>query len=229
MSLFEDFISLIYPRVCLACGNSLFKNEEIICTSCMLHLPKTNYHLEKDNPVSKTFWGRINIETATAYYHYKKGGKVQHLIHRLKYQGYKEVGIFIGKQYGNELMKSRYFNTIDTIIPIPLHKKKQRKRGFNQSEMFAIGLSKSMNATLDTKSIFRAVATETQTRKTRFSRWENVSDIFKIKDAEKLKGKHILLVDDVITTGSTIEACVNILFNIPEVKISVAAIACPIN
>ncbi len=225
MNLIDDFFSLLFPRTCYACGNNLFRNEKLVCMSCLFHLPKTNFHKDKSNPVSKTFWGRVNLESATALYFYKKGGKVQHLIHQLKYKGHKEIGVFLGEQYGTELMQTSNFNTVDLIIPIPLHRKKLRKRGFNQAETFAKGLSNSMNSELDTVSVIRNIATSTQTKKSRYKRWENVSEIFVLRNPKKLAGKHILVVDDVITTGATMEACVQTLHKVDNVKISVASIA----
>jgi ComF family protein len=225
----DDLISLFYPRVCLACGNTLFRHEETICTYCLFHLPKTNFHKEADNPVSRIFWGRIPLFSAAAYYHFGKGGKVQHLVHQLKYKGHQEVGVYIGKLYGIELLESPLFSGIDFVIPVPLHPSKLKKRGYNQSEMFASGLSATMPVQLDVHSLYRTYASETQTRKSRFSRWENVKEIFAIRDEKNLCGKHILLVDDVITTGATIEACASMLLKIPEVKVSVAALACTIH
>ena len=221
----NDFISLIFPQVCVSCGNSLFKHEHSICTPRAYHLPKTNFHLHNDNPVAKIFWGRINIHSAAACYGFNKGGKVQHLIHQLKYKGRKEVGLTVGKLYGLELKKSERFNTVYTVIPVPLHARKHRKRGYNQSDYFAKGLALSMNAEPDTRTLVRPFESETQTRKTRFSRWQNVESVFRLKDAKKLEGRHILLVDDVITTGATLEACAQTLLKVPGVKISVATIA----
>ncbi len=225
MSYFQDFISLFYPDNCLACGNNLFKSERILCTSCLFHLPKTNYHFEKDNPISKIFWGRTEIEIASAFYFFVKASKLQHLIHQLKYKGKKEIGVFIGEIYGEELVKSEFYKNIDLIIPVPLHPKKEKLRGYNQSEVFARGLSASMNIPVDTLTLIRTYASETQTKKTRFKRWENVKEIFEIRDAEKIENKHILLVDDVITTGATLESCANMLNKISGVKISIAGIA----
>lgn len=229
MNLVDDFISLFYPRTCMACGSTLFHNEEVICTSCLLHLPKTGFHKIKDNPVAQVFWGRANLESAAALFYYRKGGKVQHLIHQMKYLGHKEIGIFLGELYGSSLKRSEYFKTVDTIIPIPLHKKKLKKRGFNQAEIFAKGLANTMNVPVDIHTVYRDVATSTQTKKSRYKRWENVSDIFKLQDLNTLAEKHVLVVDDVITTGSTMEACVNTLQNVPGIRISVVSIGFPMH
>ncbi|NTW23260.1 MAG: ComF family protein [Lentimicrobium sp.] len=223
-----DIISLFYPRVCLACGNTLFRNEEILCFSCLYHLPKTNFHFEEDNPVARQFWGKINFASAASCYYFTKGSKVQHLIHQLKYKGYKEIGAYIGKLYGPELMKSPGFNSVTSVIPVPLHPRKETKRGFNQAEWFAKGLAASMKIELDRTTLIRATSSETQTRKSRFNRWENVKEIFRVEDIGRQAGKHVLLVDDVITTGSTLEAAGHSLLQIPGIKISVASIACAV-
>lgn len=223
--MFDDFISLIFPRICVSCGKSLYKSEHSICTYCSYHLPKTNFHTDNENPIAKIFWGRINIHSASAYYTFGKGGKVQHLIHQLKYRGQKDIGVTLGKFYGYDLRKCDSFKTVEIIIPVPLHPKKQKKRGYNQSEFFAAGLAETMKAQTDFRTLFRAYESETQTRKSRFSRWQNVETIFHLKDPEQLAGKHILLVDDVITTGATLEACAQTLLQIPGVKLSIATIA----
>ncbi len=225
---FQDFFSLIWPRICLSCGNSLFKYENEICTQCWLLLPRTNFHLRADNPVSRLFWGRANIETAASFFYFSKGSKVQHLMHCLKYKGNKEIGIVLGKAYGYELLKSPYFNTVNRIIPVPLHPKRLRYRGYNQSEMIGRGLSESMKIPLDTTSLIRNTATTTQTKKTRFKRWENVSEVFTLTNAEAIKNQHLLIVDDVLTTGATIEACAQILLSAENVKISIATLACAV-
>lgn len=225
MNLIDDFLSLLFPRTCFACGNSLFRNEKVICLSCWFHLPKTNFHKDKDNPASRTFWGRVNLEAATAMYYYKKGGKVQHLIHQLKYKGHQEVGTYLGEMYGTDLKQCDVFNSIDIIIPIPLHQKKLKKRGFNQAELFASGLGKSMSVNMDTEIVKRSIGTSTQTKKSRYKRWENVSEIFVLNKQDKLAGKHVLVVDDVITTGATMEACVQAIQRVENVKVSVASIA----
>jgi len=226
VSLLDDFLSLVYPRICMACGNSLYKYEKCICTFCSYHLPKTNFHLEKDNPVSKLFWGKVNIHAATSLYYFNKGGKVQQLMHQLKYKGQKDIGLYIGTSYGKELLKSDLFNTVEYVIPVPLHPKKIKQRGYNQSELIAQGISQSMNIPLDIKTLIKINETKTQTHKSRFSRWENVKEVFELKEYHHLTNKHIMLVDDVITTGSTIESCIIQLLKVPGIKISIATMAC---
>lgn len=221
----HDFIALIFPNVCAACGKSLFRKEHSICTLCAYQLPRTNFHKDNDNPIAKIFWGRINIHSAGAFYSFGKGGKVQQLVHQLKYKGQKEIGVSLGKLYGFDLRKSGNFETVDTIIPVPLHAKRKRQRGYNQSEFFATGLSESMKVVTDFKTLFRALESDTQTKRSRFSRWKNVESVFQLRNSKKLEGKHILLVDDVITTGATLEACAQVLLRVPGVKVSVATIA----
>ena len=221
----NDFISLVFPHVCVSCGKSLYKNEQSICTYCTYHLPKTNFHLNTDHPIAKIFWGRVSIHSAAAFYGFNKGGKVQHLIHQLKYKGHKNIGFTVGKLYGYELKQCINFNTINIVIPVPLHPKKQKKRGYNQSDTFAQGLAESMNAKANLNAIYRTAENESQTKKSRFKRWQNVESIFQIRDAKGLEGQHILLVDDVITTGATLEACAQTLLQIPNIKISIVTIA----
>lgn len=221
----SDFINLCYPKLCAACHNTLVKHEDDICTACIIHLPKTNYHLDIENPLNKIFWGRVPIEMVAAYYFFNKGNKVQKLLHELKYKSNKNVGEKIGVLYGYELLNAPIFNTIDYIMPVPLHPKKLKKRGYNQSEWFANGLSQSMNIPVSTNILYRNTDSATQTKKSRFNRWENVAEIFGVKTPELLSNKHILLVDDVITTGATIEACAKILKE-HRAKVSVVSIAC---
>ena len=210
----------------MACGDSLYKKEECICTYCRYHLPKTNFHLEADNEVSKIFWGRADLLSAAAYYYFNKGSRVQNLLHQLKYKGQKEVGTFIGNLYGKELLESALFNTVNMIIPVPLHPKKKKRRGFNQSDYFAEGLSQGMGVEWSPEILIRAVANESQTKKSRFMRWQNVDSIFQVKQENQIAGKHVLLVDDVVTTGATLEASAQSLLKIPGTKVSIVTIAC---
>lgn len=221
----NDFLSLIFPKVCYACGKSLFKREDCICIYCHYHLPRTNFHLSADNPVVKLFWGRTTIYSASSMYLFNKGSKVQHLIHQLKYRGKREIGVSLGKYYGRDLKISPLFSSADIVMPVPLHMKKLKKRGYNQSEAFAEGLATSMGIESGNSVLIRAQSSETQTKKSRFSRWKNVEEIFKVAEPEKIEGKHILLADDVVTTGSTLEACANKILEVPGTKVSVVTIA----
>lgn len=224
-SLWADFLDLIYPRTCVACGNTLYQHEELICSYCLVHLPKTFFHKDPKNPLLSLFWGKIPIEMVASFYFYNKGNRVQNLIHQLKYKNQPEIGMYIGKRYGKALKKSSNFSDIDVIIPVPLHSSKKKKRGYNQAEMIAEGLSSSMDIPYDVQSFIRREATETQTRKTKQERWENVKNKFKVEDPDQIINKHILLVDDVITTGSTMEACAQVLLVEEGVRISMVSIA----
>lgn len=221
----SDFVSLFYPSVCAACGKDLVKGEEVICFHCLYHLPETHFETEKDNPIEKHFWGRVNLERATALYLFQKGSKVQHLIHQLKYKGRTEVGIKLGKILGRKLLDSSGFGSVDLIIPVPLHPSRERTRGYNQSDFFAMGISEETQKPWSRKVLSRSVFRQSQTKKSRFERWKNVEDIFQLNPEIEIDGKHILLTDDVLTTGSTIESCVKALQKAKDVQISVATIA----
>lgn len=221
----RDFISLIYPQLCPACDGPLYAHEKSLCTSCIHELPRTGYHLRPDNPVSRLFYGRVNLHAAAAFLVFEKDGHVQQLIHHLKYKGNKEVGVEAGMLYGNDLKKSPLFADISVVIPVPLHRDKLRRRGYNQAACFAEGIAAATGASLDTTSLFRRTATESQTRKSRFARWQNVEEVFALTDPVPLQDRHILLVDDVVTTGATLEACAAPLADIPGARVSIAALA----
>lgn len=188
-------------------------------------IPRTCYHLKNDNPVAQLFWGRCMIEKASAFSFYTKGSRIRNLIHNLKYKGIKEIGFEIGKIYSLSLRSSGFFNDIDLIIPVPLHPSKKRKRGFNQSDSISSGISEVTRLPVFADSLVRITLTGTQTRKSRYERWTNVEGIFQVPDPEQLKGRHVLLVDDVITTGSTIESCANEILKIEGTRVSVLALA----
>ena len=173
----------------------------------------------------KHFWGKVNVQAASAYYYFSKGEKVQHLIHQLKYQGKKEVGNFVGEACGIDLKQSELFASAEIVVPVPLHASKLRKRGYNQSDFFGQGLSTSMHIPFSADALKRNLATETQTRKHRYERFENVNRVFEISKPELLQGKHVLLVDDVVTTGSTLAACAEAILELPGTKVSIAAMA----
>ena len=221
----DDFSSLLFPRLCFGCGNHLMRNESIICTECHAVIPKTNYHNESDNPVAQLFWGRCMVEKAASFSYYNKGSRIRTLIHNLKYKGIKEIGTELGSIYGYSLVSSGFTGGIDVIIPVPLHPAKERLRGFNQSAIVSEGISTATHIPVETKALVRLAVSPTQTRKSRYERWTNVEGIFRVIDPERIKGMHVLLIDDVITTGSTVESCVNELVKVEGVKVSVAALA----
>lgn len=222
----SDLLSLFSPPTCCACGTALVRGEQMMCTHCLMKMPLTNFHKVRDNMVEKSFWGRIPIERATSYFFFVKDSDFQHILHSLKYNGRSDIGVYLGKRFGNELITQPDFKHFDRIIPVPLHADKLKKRGYNQSEMIARGLSKAMNIPVDTKTLVRTTFTETQTKKSRIERWENVKSVFAANPAVNLNGQHVLLVDDVLTTGATIEGCAQALLDKnPTVKISVATLA----
>lgn len=223
MALINDFLSLIYPRQCEACGNTLFKHEHFICNYCKVHLPKSNFHKKPENALLTAFTGRVPLIHALPFYLFEKSGKVQKMLHAIKYKNQKDLGEYLGHLYGKEL--SEHIHNVDLIMPIPLHKKKLKARGYNQSECFVKGLSKSLSIQMDTISLQRKVETNSQTKKKKYERWENVEGIFELENKDSFSNKHILLADDVITTGATIEAAWQALKEIEGIKISVASIA----
>jgi ComF family protein len=223
--LWDDFISLLFPRLCYACGNHLLRNENLICTECYVRIPRTNFHIEEENPVAQLFWGRCLIQKAAAFSFYNKGSRIRNLIHNLKYKGIKDVGFELGRIYGLSLKSSGFTDDVDIIIPVPLHPSKKRTRGFNQSDIISSGLSDVIGVPVDTTSLVRISISDTQTKRSRYERWTNVEGIFEVIDSENLRGRHILLVDDVITTGSTIESCTNELLKVKGVRVSVVALA----
>lgn len=223
--MFHDFVNLLYPRVCHICEGELLKNENILCTSCLHDLPVTRYHLDNENPVRKVFYGRIKIEKATALLHFRKKSGVQHLIHDLKYKGHRPIGIFLGKWLGEELSKIEDYRTVDIVIPVPLHKKRLKERGYNQVEDFGKEIAQYLNAAYKDDILLKVSATSTQTLKDRFSRWGQLEETLLINNKEMATNKHILIVDDLVTTGATLEACAHKLYEIPGIKLSIATMA----
>jgi ComF family protein len=224
-SYLADFISLLFPQLCPACGESLVAAEDVLCTDCRYNLPFTNFHLQPDNIVARQFWGKIDIEAAYSLYYFAKGGKVQNLMHHFKYSGMHRIGNILGCIAGDQLKQNNKFSTADYIIPVPLHKSRLKQRGYNQSKCFAEGLAEKLPGEVNDNNLVRVRATETQTHKSRFLRFENMQDVFEVALPEVLSNKHVLLVDDVVTTGSTLEACSIELLKIPGLKLSIATIA----
>lgn len=222
---FNNLLELFFPSLCVTCGNRLLSQEKYLCLDCWLDLPVTNFHLEPENKVAQLFWGRVQIENATAWFHFRKGSNYQQLIHFIKYKGLKELGFECGKRLGTGLAESESFSAIDMIVPVPLHPKKYKQRGFNQSEWIGRGLSDALQKPVITGNLYRKIHSSTQTKKSRLERWQNVEGIFDVKDPEPFLEKHILLVDDVATTGATLEACAVPLLNIENTTVSIATLA----
>lgn len=222
--MFRALLDLFYPNLCVGCNRALQTGEEHLCTHCSYHLPLTHYHRLPENEVEKIFWGRCTIERAYAYIFFKKEGIGQKLLHQLKYKGNRELAHHLGKAYGSHLLDMDQLP--DAVVAVPLHASKLRKRGYNQSQFFAAGIAEALGIEDLSHAVGKKLATETQTRKSRFDRWMNVREVFSVIDAEALRNKHLLVCDDVITTGATIEALIN---SLPDgCKVSVCAIAVPV-
>ncbi len=220
---------LFYPSLCACCDTELAGTEKVLCLGCTLQLPRTAYHHIMENRSFQNFMGRIPIIRATSFVYFSKQGMVQHLLHRFKYKGRKEIGNYLGRLLAEELKKSNWLDTIDYIIPVPLHRTKMYKRGFNQAQSFAEGIAAVSGIPVLTQAITRNRPTETQTRKTRAARIENVRNIFSLKQPDKVGNKHILLVDDILTTGATLESCALALQQATRVRISIATLALAID
>lgn len=223
--IFIDFVRLFYPNLCMVCHNELAESESTICTTCLYHIPRTKYWYDSENPVAKIFWGRVNVENACSFFFFSKGSKYRKLLHHLKYNGKREVGVVLGKEFGRELVKIDSYKGIDFIVPVPLHPKRLKQRGYNQAEEIAKGLHESMGIPLSNDNLIRSGYTETQTRKTRAERVNNVSKAFTLSKPNNFKGKHILIVDDVVTTGATLEECAAIILEAEDVKVSIVTLA----
>ena len=225
MTIWADLWNLFFPRSCVICGKSLLQMEDFTCLHCLNSLPRTNFHLQKDNEMEKNFWGKMPIERATSYLYYSKGGNVRSILYELKYYGNKEIGRSMGRCMANEISPSGFFDDIDFIVPIPLHPKREKKRGYNQSEWLAKGISDITHISINKDVLIRTSCSITQTHKTRIERFESIRDVFKCIDPEILKDKHILLVDDVLTTGATLVAASDAMVGVDGLRISVLTLA----
>ena len=222
---FFDLFNLFFPRKCNHCGNNLDKTEIEVCKKCLFEIPKTHFLTDIENPVYKTFWGRVNIEFASSVFYFTKKSILQNLLHHIKYYNKKELAYELGKYLGSEIISTKSFKDCDVIIPVPLHPAKREKRGYNQSEWIAMGMSEKMNIPISTNILKRHINSKTQTKKNRTERWENVRSAFNVDLSNKTTKKHILLVDDIITTGATIEACASQLIDHLNIKVSIVSLA----
>lgn len=224
-ALFDDLIGLVYPNLCLVCHQNPAQDPEGICIQCLSDLPRTSFHQNQDNPIYGIFTGRLQLEKATAYLYFEKNGITQRLLHLLKYKKEPGIGRLLGEIAGRDLLNSGFMNDVDALIPIPLHPKKLRLRGYNQSQIISEAMAEATGAKMFSDLVIRKTHTSSQTRKGRFDRWTNVKDNFEVSDEEMLNNKHLMLVDDVVTTGSTLEACALTLQQLKGVRISVFCMA----
>ena len=196
----KSLVNIFFPKVCYACFSYLGDNEDAICTHCRHNLPITNFHFENNDAIKKVFYGRAKIEHGTALFRFEKKGLVQQLIHGLKYKGYEKVGIVLGNWLGRELKTINTYKTIDMVVPVPLHRNKLKKRGYNQVTKFGQQLALSLNIEFNDRVLIKTTPTQSQVTKKRLARWNNDEASFTIKDTSSIENKHILLVDDIITT-----------------------------
>jgi ComF family protein len=223
--MFHHLLNLFFPKSCAGCHSFLLSDEKVICTQCRHEIPLTNHHTIEHNEVMQKFYGRIPLEFGSALFYFHKKGIVQEMIHQLKYKGHEEISETVGNWYASELKDLEPIKNIDYIIPVPLHKKRLRERGYNQVEGFGKALSENLAIPYDDLLLYRKLHTKTQTKKDLLGRADVISTVFDVDFSEAHHGKHFLLIDDVITTGSTLEACSRALLKIPEVKISIVCMA----
>lgn len=221
---FNDLLHVFLPQVCLACSESLLHHEEVLCTACYYHLPLTDFHLDDKNETAQQLWGKLDFVQAVSMLYLSKSSRVEKLMHRLKYQNQPEIGVYLGKMYAQKLSAIGFFETIDLIAPIPIHRSKLRKRGYNQASQFAKGLSEATKVPWGEQTLLRTVASVSQTQKSRLERYDNVEGVFSVNELHAVSGKHILLVDDVLTTGATISVAGNALID-AGAQVSVMTIA----
>lgn len=222
---FESLVHLFYPHTCLGCGNDVLERTQVLCMECITQLPLTNFHLHTDNPVAKVFRGRLPLISATSFVYFTKDSMMQRLMHQFKYRGKKDIGIYFGKRMGECYRQAGNFNGIDGLVPLPLHPRKQKLRGYNQAEVICDGLSAALDIPVNADAVSRTKVTSTQTHRNRLERWENMEGRFVLNDGHGLEHKHIALVDDVITTGATLEACGTALLRAKGAGLSIISLA----
>lgn len=225
VEILTDFAALFFPRYCRGCDDALVRGEELICTRCMIEMPRSGYHLDPCNPFFTKFRGRIPVRYVMTLFKFVKGSRVQHLLHALKYRNQPELGVTLGRIYGQDLVQSDFRGAFDLIVPVPLHPSRRRSRGYNQSEEFGKGMGEILGVECTDRLMRRTQRTTTQTRRSRLKRWENVSSVFEVVRPDAIRTRRVLLVDDVVTTGATLEACGGSLVRAGCGELSIACIA----
>lgn len=220
----ESVFHLLFPHVCEGCGTDVIEQDHFLCLKCHASLPKTEFHLYPNNPIEKIFWGRLPIVNAYAQYYFTKASRLQHLMHQLKYRGNKELGLYLGRLMGHAMNESSRFRYVDALVPLPLFPAKEKKRGYNQATVLCEGIAEVLGKPILKDAIIRTVHTDSQTKKNRIQRWENMEGRFELVKPGAIKGMHLLLVDDVITTGATLEACGAELLEAENAQLSVATL-----
>jgi len=214
------------PKCCLACGGRLEFFESLICLKCKHHIPKTGFLAQLENPVSELFWGRVYLQQAASMYYFQKKSRLQAMLHALKYKNKPEMGQLLGEMVAEEMQQYQNWRHFDAIVPVPLHPDKQKIRGYNQAEEIAKGIQKKIFIPIVSDIVYRTKFTESQTRKTKIERWHNMQSVFGLNEkANQFENKHLLIIDDVLTTGATIDATANVLSEIKDVKLSVLTVA----
>ncbi|HVY76806.1 MAG TPA: phosphoribosyltransferase family protein [Puia sp.] len=216
---------LFFPHTCCGCGSDMLGDDEILCLSCQAEMPFTGFEDYPDNPVERIFWGRLPIKAAAAHLYFTQHAAVQESIHQFKYKGRKDIGSYFGRSMGKSLRQSARFQDCSLVAPLPLHPSKEKKRGYNQASMLSDVIAKVLGIPAAPEALKRVTGTISQTHKNRIARWQNMANKFEVNEPEKLVGQHVLLVDDVVTTGATLEACAATLLAIEGVTVSVAALA----
>jgi len=220
----ESVLHIVFPHVCDGCGSDLLNAESRLCIRCLASLPETNFEMHANNPVEKNFWGRLPLTSASAHLYFTKESLVQRLMHQLKYRGNIDLGLQLGRLMGNALKSSNRFYSIDALIPLPLFPSKEKKRGYNQAKVLCDGMAEILSLPVLPDVITRPQHTETQTKKGRIERWKNIEGKFQLADPTAIQHKHLLLVDDVVTTGATLESCGNELLSGDDVRLSIATL-----
>ena len=225
VSFIDPFFRLFFPRLCKGCGSDAVGRDQLLCLSCLDRLPFTRFHFHANNPVEKIFWGRLPLLHATAHLFFTKGSVLQHLLHQLKYKGQRDIGRYFGRSMGEAFQASARFCSIEGLVPLPLFAAREHRRGYNQAAIICEGISEVMKVPVMRDVVSRTVATASQTHKTRMERWENMNGKFFLRQADSIAHKHILLVDDVVTTGATLEACGKELVQAEGIRLSIATLA----